>query len=115
MGDNMAQSMERRHSGLGIASFITSLVAGLLTFILIAAAAMMVASSQGTFDETSPEAVGLGLGIMALLLVELVAVGLGIAGMLQKERKKLFAILGLVLSGLAILIVLALMVIGNAA
>ena len=54
----------------------------------------------------------LGLFIIAFLLLALIALGLGIGGLVQKERKKVFAILGIVFSALTILGTLSLMVIG---
>jgi hypothetical protein len=53
------------------------------------------------------------LFIFALLVVDIVALGLGIAGLIQKKRKKLFAILGTVFAAATILGILFLIVIGN--
>ena len=79
----------QKHSGLGIASFITSIVSGILIFLVIVIAGVMEASSPGGMDEESTSAVMVGLFLFAFLGAALIALGLGIAGLLQKERKKI--------------------------
>jgi len=105
---------EKKHSGLGIASFITSIVSGLLIFLLIVVAGVMEASTPGGIDEESAGAVMVGLFLFAFLGAALVALGLGIAGLLQKERKKLFAILGTVFSAVSLVVTIFIMIIGLA-
>lgn len=104
---------EKKHSGLGIASFITSIVSGLLIFLLIVVAGVMEATPGG-IDEESAGAVMVGLFLFASLGATLVALGLGIAGLLQKERKKLFAILGTVFSAVSLVVTIFIMIIGLA-
>jgi hypothetical protein len=89
------------HSGLGIASFIVSVAAGFLTFCCIVVAGVM-AAKPGGMDETSPEAIIVGLLLFAFLFVSLVGLGLGIGGLVQKDRKKIFAVLGTIFSALTI-------------
>ena len=105
--------MELKHSGVGIAAFIISLVMGFITFIVVVVAGILETSSPGGMDENSVEAAVVGLLIIGCILVQLVALGLGIAGLVQKNRKKLFAILGTVFSGMTLLGVVLLMVIGT--
>jgi hypothetical protein len=69
----------------------------------------------GGIDEESAGAVVLGLLIIGMMLLDLVALGLGIGGLIQKDRKKVFAILGTIFSGLTIGGVLLLMVLGTVA
>jgi hypothetical protein len=104
--------MEQKHSGIGIASFVISIVAGILIFILLGIAGSLEASTPGGIDENSTEAVMIGLAIIGLLFLNVLAVGLGIGGLLQKEQKKIFAILGTVFSSFFILGVIGLMVLG---
>jgi hypothetical protein len=85
------------HSGLGIASFIVSIVAAVLTFFCIVAAGVM-AAKPGGMDEKSPAAIAVGLLLFAFLLVAFVALGLGIGGLVQRNRIKTFAILGTIFS-----------------
>ena len=89
-----------KHSGLGIASFISTIVSGSLLFLVI----MMSISAS---DRTDPvEDSGIGLVMVAFCLVLLLALGLGIGGLLQKQRKKIFAILGTLFSVATIILIL---------
>ena len=104
--------MEKKHSGLGIASFIISIVSSISTFMLIVIAGVMETSRSGGIDEESVGAVMVGLFILAFLFVSLVALGLGIAGLIQKDRKKVYAIIGTVFSALTFLGTTSLIIIG---
>jgi hypothetical protein len=104
----------QKHSELGIASFTTSIVSGILIFLVIVIAGVMEASSPEGMDEESVSAVMVGLFLFAFLGAALIALGLGIAGFLQKERKKIFAILGVVFSAVSLLVTILLIIIGLA-
>ncbi|QYJ90316.1 MULTISPECIES: hypothetical protein [Shewanella] len=103
-----AMEQEFKHSGLGIAAFILSIIATLLIFGIVTVAGVMEATTPGGIDETSPEAIVVGMLIFAFIGLALVALGLGIGGLVQKQRKKIFAILGTIFSSVAILATLAL-------
>jgi len=105
--------MEQKHSGLGIASFIISLLTGLLVFLLMAMLVVIEKSTPGGIDEKSVGAVVTGLFILAMLIGDFVALGLGIGGLIQKERKKIFAILGTTFSAATIAGMIFLIIIGN--
>ena len=105
---------EQKHAGLGIASFIISMVAGLLVFIVIVIAGVMEASTPGGIDETSAGAVMVGLFLFLFIGMALVALGLGIAGLLQKQRKKVFAVLGTVFSSVTLVGAAFIMLLGLA-
>ena len=106
--------MERlKHSGLGIASFIVSICAGAVLFVLVAIAAVLASASPGGLDAKSASAIVLGLLMFLFLFVELVALGLGVAGLFQRGRNKVFAILGIAFSVTSVLTILGLMVIGS--
>ena len=104
--------MEQKHSGLGIASFITSIFSGICLFLTFVAAGVMEASTPGGIDETSPLAVFVGLCMFAFLFIALVALGLGIAGIVQRDRIKLFAWLGTIFSACSLLGTISLILIG---
>ncbi len=106
--------VEQKHSGLGIASFITSIIAGILIFLLIAVAGVMEASTPGGMDEESAGTIVVGLLLIAFLGASLVALGLGIGGLMQKERKKIFAILGTVFAAVSLVGTISLMILGLA-
>ncbi|WP_133406542.1 hypothetical protein [Parashewanella tropica] len=105
---------ELKNSGIGIASFIISIASGIFIFLLIAIAGYLEASTPGGVNEESSEAIIVGLFLFAFLGTALVALGLGIAGLFQKERKKIFAILGTVFSTVTLAITFLIMMIGLA-
>jgi hypothetical protein len=102
---------EPKHSGLGIASFAVGLLAGLVEFAIMAVAGVIEASTPGGMDESSPEAVLIGMGLFAGLALAMLGVGLGIGGLTQR-RKKVFAVLGVLVSLLVTLAVSGLIVVG---
>ena len=104
--------MELKHSGIGISSFVISIIGSVCMFVLFALAGAMETSRPGGMDERSAQVVVLGLLIIAMLFMNLVAVGLGVAGLLQKERKKVFAILGTIFSGITVILTVVLLIIG---
>ena len=105
---------EQRHSGLGIASFITSIVSGILIFLLVVILGVMEVSTPGGVDEKSAGAVMAGLFLFAFLGASLLAFVLGIVGLMQKDRKKVFAILGTVFSAVSLVITIFIIVLGLA-
>ena len=106
--------MENKHSGIGIASFVTSVVAGVFLLATIGIAGVLAVSTPGGINPRSITVVILGLSIIVLASLDLVALGLGIAALsLEKNRKKVFAILGTVLSLGMTGITICLMIVGN--
>ncbi len=105
---------ELKHSGLGIASFCISIAAGVFIFFTFVIAGAIEATTPGGMDEESVTAVLVGLALITFLFASLVSLGLGIGGLFQKERKKVFAILGTIFSGAIILVTAALIAIGLA-
>jgi hypothetical protein len=110
--DRHGGAMERKHSGMGIASFIISIVAGLSLFAIIVVAGVLEVSTPGGLGEDSIAAGIIGLLIIAMIFVSMVALGLGIAGLVQKNRKKIFALLGTIFSALSCVGTLTILVIG---
>ena len=102
-----------KHSGLGIAAFILSILSTLLIFALVTIAGVLEATTPGGIDETSLEAIIVGMLIFAFIGLALVGLGLGIGGLVQKQRKKIFAILGTIFSSVTILATLALIAYGT--
>jgi hypothetical protein len=101
---------EMPHSKLGIASFIISLNGGVLWCLTFAVAATMGAVYANERNSLSEILIGgIGFGVLIVLLTGL---GLGIAGLLQKNRKKIFAILGTVFSSVIIISFLIIMGVG---
>jgi hypothetical protein len=87
-----------KHSGFGIASFIIGVAVGFLAFLLFAIAGALDATTPGGLDEESAAFMFLGLGLFALMFVDLIGLGLGIAGICQARRNKTFGVLGIVIA-----------------
>lgn len=101
-----------KHSGIGIASFVMSLGILIVTFVLVVIAGMMEASTPGGINEESPAAIMLGLAIIGMVVLNVIAFGLGIGTMFQSDRKKLFGVLGMTFSGLTIVGIISLIMFG---
>lgn len=114
----------KKHSGLGIASF--SLFGGMaILFVLFLV--MFIMRIAGEIDFTAeavdaeelaarieqiPELAIYPLVMLATLAGNLIGLILGIIGLIQKERKKVFAILGTVFNGLVLGFLGVIMLIG---
>lgn len=103
------------HSGMGIASFIMAIVVGISAFALIVIAGVIEMQTPGGMDEESPEAIIIGLGIFGVIGLNLLGVGLGIAGIVQPDRNKIFAYLGLAANAMVIFGICGLIGLGLAA
>lgn len=97
---------------MGIASFVLSIVMGVVLFLLVVVLGILEMSTPGGIDEESATSIILSLLVIASLFAELVALGLGVAGILQRRRKRIFAILGTIFSGSMFFVVIALAVVG---
>ena len=107
--------MGKKHSALGIASFIISIVCGVLMFLLVAVASILETTTPGGVDEESAVAAIIGLFAVGFLLLDAIAVGLGIAGLFKQNSDKTFSILGIVFSIITIIATMLLIVIGTIA
>ena len=106
--------VELKHSGFGIASFILSMGSGLLCMAMFVVAGVMEASTPGGMSEDDPVVMLVGLGILAGGFAMLISAVFGVAGLFQQNRKKIFAILGLLFSVLGIVSFGGLMLLGLA-
>lgn len=100
-----------RHSGAGIASFIIALAVGLVELVGVIGAGVMVSRNPDVAND-SPVAMSLGLAICGGVLLGLVGVVLGIVGLVMRQRRRVFAIIGLVINGLILVGIGGLMVLG---
>lgn len=103
-----------RHSGLGIASFVMAVVMTCVMVVLFAFAGYLEMSTPGGVDEDSAGAITVGLALMASWVLILVSLALGIAGLFVGQRKRVFAILGVVIGGGILLLSIGLMLLGLA-
>jgi hypothetical protein len=90
-------TIKLKHSKLGISSFILCIGAG--TICCLSTALPLVNNWVLTGGASDNQGSFLLLGFAATFTLILAAFGLGIAGLFQKNCKKLFAILGTVISG----------------
>ena len=116
--------MPEKHSGRGIASFLISVVSviGLLWSAAAASNAALKLAEDPNFDPNAvtadniPEGLAQVASYSALLFffvaTALVGALLGLVGLFQKDRRKLFPVLGLALNGGLVLVVLIFFVIG---
>lgn len=110
------------HTRMGIASVVIAVLATVLIVVLIivvgsVATSMFQGQDPATIDpqsvQDSPEAAGLaaaGFGILGGFLLYFVGLVLGVAGIFQRRKKRLFGILGAVFNGLVLLAILLLIV-----
>lgn len=116
-----------KHSGPGIASFVLALVAVLTVVIGIVLSVAAVASSADLAGATQEEIeaelleggggevaglIGAGLLMIASIGFAVIGLILGIIGVVMKNRKKVFGIIGLILNALIVLSVVLLISIG---
>ena len=107
--------MERSgQSRLGIASLILSVCSIIFVFILFVIAGVLEASVPDGVDENSAAAVILGLSIFACWGFFLVSIGLGIAGIFQKQRVRICAFIGTALSSASFIVTASAIAIGMA-
>lgn len=125
---------ENRHSRLGIASSVIAVLTTVLIVVLFVVIFNAAGQLLGGADpqsvtpqdlqrnlENSPGATGVlgvaGFGLVATPLLYLLGLALGVAGLIQKRRGRLFAVLGTISNGLIFLglliLVLFLVVIGT--
>ena len=104
----MEQPESRRHKGLGIASFVIALAVLVLIFLLFVVAGVM--QNAGASTPTANAIVG--SAIFFLWFLDLVAIGLGIAGAVDRGSKKTFPVLGIVIGCLTLVVSVALVLIG---
>jgi len=104
---------ELRESGTGIASFLICLLAALAFFGAIGYAIFLQSQQQGELDEESPQVLMLGGVFILAVVFNIIALILGLVGIFQPDRKRVFAILGTVFSILLLLGGTALIVAGQ--
>ena len=95
----MIQDYKLRHSRLGIASFVIAIAVGIIVPLVMVLMAILMASiqEQGT-SKLFPVGVAFGLILILAYCGSLTGIGLGIAGIRQKKRNRIFAIIGLCLN-----------------
>lgn len=98
-------------SGLGIASLVLSVIAGLLIAATMVWSAVLVAGNPN-IPEDDPRIVGVGCGIILGILLAGLAGVLGLVGLFQPDRGKTCAVLGLLIGGVEVLGAVGIVVLG---
>jgi hypothetical protein len=102
------QATIRTHNGKGIASFIIGVTSVVFVLALIGTAGVM--TKAGTM--TPQLNMIIGLGMISACFVDLIGIGLGFFGAVDRSSKKVYPVLGLVLNIGILVIFAALVVIG---
>ncbi|MBU2713971.1 hypothetical protein [Zooshikella harenae] len=74
---------------------------------------MIEATTPGGIGQKPIAAVIVGLLFFVVVGLSLVALGLGIGGLIQKQRRKVFAVLGIIFSVVALAMMAFVMVLGQ--
>ncbi|MBS0462058.1 MAG: DUF4339 domain-containing protein [Proteobacteria bacterium] len=109
-----ASAVRELHSGLGVAAFITACFAAVLSLVLIVIAAVMETSTPGWSTGNTPGANAAGLAVVVNWAMCALAIGLAIGGFFQKNRKNVFAIAGLVIAVVTVVVWIASVIAGTA-
>jgi hypothetical protein len=119
----------KKHSGLGIASFIIAILAIIATVILFTSLSGILtendiltnvdfedqaAAEQYLQDvfQSNPELLAIFMGFIVVFVMTVIGGILGIIGLFVKDRKKIFPILGTIFNCLPVLILMILMSLG---
>ena len=98
-----------KHSGPGIASFVLSMVSLLGYIVSVALIGALISpilnvESNTVTNENMVQKLGVAVLVVILfILMNVIGLILGIVGVSLKNRKKIFAILGLILNGVILL------------
>ena len=107
--------MERQgQSKLGITSLLISIFTAIGLLIVCIVAGVMESNTYGGMDEESAGAIILGLFIFVFWFLDLLAIGLGIAGIFQNIRNRITAIIGTIIAVATMIISVSLVLIGFA-
>ena len=98
------------HSGLGIASFIISIATLVAVVIIFGFAGYSEATNPGGVDETT--AMTIGFAIIGSCLLLLIGAVLGIVGLFQEGRRRMFAGIGVGINGVLVLMVIGVIWLG---
>jgi len=99
----------QKHSEVGIASIISGVLGALLAVISVIGAVIFVSQGKG---QTDPVMAVCGCGMILSFPIFIAGAILGIVGLFNPNRKKITAIIGLILNILPCLLLLALLVLG---
>jgi hypothetical protein len=100
-----------QQSGLGIASLVLSIIAGLMLGVPLVIAMVLVARNPN-LAEDDPRAMVVGCAMLVGLLLAVVAGILGLIGLFQPDRSRVCAALGVVFAGIEVFGMAGMLVLG---
>jgi len=103
---------DQRQSGLGIASFVLSIISGVASIILIGYAGYVETTTDGGVAGDNTLALIIGLAFFSCVAMLLIGIILGAVGLAQKGRRKTFAAIGVGINILFAILIALLMWIG---
>ncbi|MDQ4128272.1 MAG: hypothetical protein M3151_10060 [Actinomycetota bacterium] len=124
-GAGNGAARENAHSRMGVASLVIAILATVVLVALFVAGGILAASAFENVDpqtldpesvRNSPAFAGLaliGVGVFGCLILYVVGLGLGVAGLFQRTRKRLFSALGTALNGLILVAMVVLFALGS--
>lgn len=92
-----------KHSGRGIASFVIAMAVGVLDLLLCGLMVVLGAIAPEPVQKGSAILCMFSAGIMSGFVANIVGAVLGISGLFQKNRKKVFPVLGLIFNLAAVI------------
>ncbi|MEL7085466.1 MAG: hypothetical protein AAF268_04885 [Cyanobacteria bacterium P01_A01_bin.3] len=95
-----------------MASFSASISIAVSFILLLLVAGFVESRTPGGVASTELEARFIGLVAVGLFALDILAFILGVIGLFQRDRQKIFPILGTALSGIILAIMLAIVMIG---
>lgn len=104
-----------KHSGIGLASLILSVLAALFTIGVVGAGVFAELKLPGGVDGINEDSLPFEIAMGVLLLgysLACVGVGLGVGGIIHPHRKRTWALLGLSFNGMIVLMFMSLLVAG---
>jgi|SRR4051812_35906664 hypothetical protein len=106
----------RMHSGLGVISTVMGALTVVGLMITFVAAAAAEAKDPGVFNnEEAPATILVGSCVILAAFVSLIGAALGIGGMTDRECRKVFAVVGMMVNAAVFVILIGLIVLGAAA
>ena len=111
-GQTTTGAIEQKHSGFGIASFAVGVVMAVVEMFAFIVATVLTSSARSLSTSGNPGLIIVGVFILGGIVFLLIGIMLGIAGLFQRDRKKSFPILGILVNLLVILAVVGIQLIG---
>ena len=109
---NTPQGPALRHSGFGIAAFVIAVLVGAAELLTVGWAGVLATSATAGSAAAAQQNTIVGLLICGEIAAVLVGIGLAVVGLVTKDRRRPFAVMGLVFNVLILLGTAALMAIG---